>query len=112
MTTTIFTARTVITMNPALPRAEAVAVRNGRIVGIGTLDELAGRGEHVVDTTFADHVLTSAVADIDLSAFSNVVPLGSGGLGDVYRGTRTSTGGEVPWLWKSTEICFYGSARR
>lgn len=36
MTDTIFTARTIVTMNPALPRAEAVAVRDGRVVGAGT----------------------------------------------------------------------------
>ena len=35
------------------------------------------------------------MAEIDLSPFSNVVPLGSGGLGDVYRAVRISTGGEV-----------------
>ncbi len=35
------------------------------------------------------------MAEIDLSAFSNTVALGSGGLGDVYRATRRSTGGEV-----------------
>jgi hypothetical protein len=35
------------------------------------------------------------VADIDLAAFTDVMPLGSGGLGDVYRATRRSTGGEV-----------------
>jgi serine/threonine protein kinase len=35
------------------------------------------------------------MADFDLAAFSDVVPLGSGGLGDVYRATRRSTGGQV-----------------
>ncbi len=35
------------------------------------------------------------VADVDLSAFADVAPLGSGGLGDVYRATRRSTGGHV-----------------
>lgn len=35
------------------------------------------------------------MAGIDLSGFSDVVQLGSGGLGDVYRATRTSTGGSV-----------------
>ena len=58
MTDTIFTARSIITMNPALPRAEAVAVRDGRVVGVGTLDDLTSRGDHVVDDTFAEKVLT------------------------------------------------------
>ncbi|MEL6893247.1 MAG: serine/threonine-protein kinase, partial [Actinomycetota bacterium] len=35
------------------------------------------------------------MAEIDLDGFERVAPLGSGGLGDVYRATRTSTGGQV-----------------
>lgn len=54
---TIFTARKVITMNAANPFAEAVAVRDGRILGAGTVDELAGWGDHDLDTAFADHVI-------------------------------------------------------
>ena len=40
MTTTIFQARQIITMNPARPRATHVAVRDGRILGAGSLDEI------------------------------------------------------------------------
>ena len=58
MTTTIYPARRVITMSPAVPFAEAVAVREGRVLGVGTLDELAAWGPHSVDHTFADKVLT------------------------------------------------------
>ncbi len=57
VSTTIYTARRIITMNPALPSAEAVAVRDGRILGVGTTEELAAWGEHTVDATFADKVL-------------------------------------------------------
>ena len=64
MTDTIFTARSIITMNPALPRAKAVAVRDGRVVGVGTLDDLTSRGDHVVDDTFADKVLTLSLIHI------------------------------------------------
>lgn len=35
------------------------------------------------------------VAEIDLDKFDDIVPLGSGGLGDVYKATRRSTGGQV-----------------
>ena len=45
-------------MNPALPSAEAVAVRGDRILGVGSLDELTRWGDHRVDDTFRDHVLT------------------------------------------------------
>ena len=58
--TRIFTARRVITMNPAQPTAEAVAVRGDRILGAGPADELAGwagDGDAVIDDRFADHVL-------------------------------------------------------
>ncbi len=57
MSTTIFTARRIITMNPARPFAPAVAVRDGRILAVGSPDELAAWGDHTVDTTFADQVL-------------------------------------------------------
>lgn len=54
---TIFTARHVVTMNPANPQAEAVAVRDGRIICAGTLEECQSWGEARVDDRFADHVL-------------------------------------------------------
>ena len=55
---TIFTARKIITMNPSNPTAEAVAVSGDRILAVGTLDECKSWGEHTVDETFADKVLT------------------------------------------------------
>jgi len=58
MPVTIYPARRIITMNPAFPSAEAVAVSGDRIIGVGSLDELARWGEHRVDDTFQDHVLT------------------------------------------------------
>ncbi len=57
MTTTIYTARKVVTLDPARPGGTAVAVRDGRILGVGTVDELSVWGDHTVDDTFADHVL-------------------------------------------------------
>lgn len=55
--TTIYPARKIITMNPMQPEATHVAVREGRILGVGTLHDLAAWGEHVVDERFADKVL-------------------------------------------------------
>ncbi len=48
----ILTARTVITMDPQRPRAEAVAVSGERIVAVGTLDECRAAlpGAAVTDT--------------------------------------------------------------
>ena len=57
MATTIYPARRIITMNPATPFAEAVAVRDGKVLAVGTVEELAGWGEHTVDDQFADKVL-------------------------------------------------------
>jgi predicted amidohydrolase YtcJ len=57
-TTTIYRARRIITMNPAQPEAEAVAVRDGRILAVGPVAELQAWGETTVDERFADKVLT------------------------------------------------------
>jgi predicted amidohydrolase YtcJ len=51
-------ARRVVTLDHAVPKADAVAVRGDRILGVGTVDELrAAWGELRVDDTFADSVL-------------------------------------------------------
>ncbi len=47
--TTIYSARRILTMNPANPEATHVAVREGRIRGAGTLEELAGWGDYELD---------------------------------------------------------------
>ena len=54
---TVYSARKIITMNPSRPQASHVAVRDGRILGAGTLDELSGWGEHTLDDRFAGKVL-------------------------------------------------------
>ena len=57
MTTTIYSARRIITMNPRRPEATHVAVRDGYILGAGALDELAGWGGYELDERFADKVI-------------------------------------------------------
>ena len=57
MTTTIYSARKILTMNPRRPEATHVAVREGRVLGTGTLEELAGWGDHELDDRFADKVI-------------------------------------------------------
>ena len=44
--TTIFSAKKIITMNPSRPEASHVAVRDGRILGAGSLEELATWGDY------------------------------------------------------------------
>ena len=55
--TTIFKARTIHTLNPSRPHGDAVAVRDGRVLGVGTLDELLEWGDATIDDRFANHVL-------------------------------------------------------
>ncbi len=60
---TIFEARKIITMNPSRPLATHVAVRDGRIIGAGSLDELTGWGKHKIDRSFADKVLMPGLVE-------------------------------------------------
>ena len=60
---TIYRARKIITMNPARPEASHVAVRDGRILGAGTLKELEGWGAYELDERFADKVLMPGMVE-------------------------------------------------
>jgi hypothetical protein len=60
---TIYQARKIVTMNPSRPLATHVAVRDGRILGAGSLDELTGWGKHKIDRTFADKVLMPGLVE-------------------------------------------------
>jgi predicted amidohydrolase YtcJ len=59
--TIVYSARRVITMDPAVPDGGAVAVRDGRIVAVGPLDELRSMG--AVDETFAGAVVVPGLID-------------------------------------------------
>lgn len=57
---TVFVAKKIITMDPGWPTATAVAVRDGRVLSVGTLDDLKpwlDRFPNTVDRTFAEKVL-------------------------------------------------------
>lgn len=54
---TIFKAKKIVTMNPSNPEGTHVAVRDGRILGVGTLDEVKGWGRYNLDNTFKELVL-------------------------------------------------------
>ena len=58
MSITIYEAAAIHTMNPANPAATHVAVREGMILGAGSLAELSGWGEYRLDTTFSNKVVT------------------------------------------------------
>ncbi|MGZ9020517.1 MAG: amidohydrolase family protein [Rhodoplanes sp.] len=57
---TIYTAKRIVTLDPGTPSAEAVAVMNGKILGVGTLDEVRGwitNEEFEIDRRFQDVVI-------------------------------------------------------
>ena len=63
---TVFLARTVRTMEVSMPVAEAVAVRDGRIVEVGTLETLRpwlDSRSHEIDDTFRDHCIMPGFID-------------------------------------------------
>ena len=60
---TVYPARTIVTMDPAQPVVEAIAVRDGRILAAGTLDECASWGPHTIDRRFADHVIVPGMIE-------------------------------------------------
>lgn len=63
---TVFTGRKVITMDPGRPVAEAIAVKNGRIVSVGTLKSMQpwfDRFTYEIDDTFADKVILPGFID-------------------------------------------------
>lgn len=63
---TVFPARKIITMNPSLPEASAVAVRDGAIIEVGSLDSMSPWLDvhpHDIDHRFANAVLTPGFID-------------------------------------------------
>jgi hypothetical protein len=69
---TIYLARRIVTMEPGMPEATAVAVADGRIVDVGTLESLApwmAAREHRVDATFRNKVLLPGFVEPHLHPF-------------------------------------------
>ncbi len=61
--TTIFVAKKIVTMNPSNPEGTHVAVRDGKILGVGTLEEVQGWGEYTLDETFKEKVLIPGLVE-------------------------------------------------
>jgi predicted amidohydrolase YtcJ len=73
MTTTVYRARRIVTTNPSQPFATHVAVREGRILGAGTLEELKGWGKFELDERFADKVILPGFVEGHSHAFEGGV---------------------------------------
>ncbi len=89
---TVFVARTVRTMEPSLPVAEAVAVRDGRILEVGTLETMRPWLEthsHEVDDTFRDLCIMPGFIDPHLhpSMAAILLPMHF----------TTAVGWDLPW---------------
>ena len=62
-TITVFEARSILTMNPSQPRATHVAVRDGRILGVGSAQDLSGWGPSTLNRQFAQQVLLPGLVE-------------------------------------------------
>jgi len=70
---TIYPARRILTMNPNRPEASHVAVRDGRILGAGSLEELRGWGPYELDRRFEGMVLMPGFVEGHSHAFEGGV---------------------------------------
>jgi predicted amidohydrolase YtcJ len=59
----VFQARRILTMNPMQPQATHVAVRDGRVLAVGTLEQMRAWGEFDLDTRFAGKVLMPGLVE-------------------------------------------------
>lgn len=69
MTTTVYPARMIRTMGRTTPEAEAVAVADGRVVGVGSREDLERLPGARVDRRFADHVLVPGFVEAHSHVF-------------------------------------------
>lgn len=60
---TVYSAKKIITMNPARPEVTHVAVRDGLIIGAGSLAELSRWGEHQLNEQFADKIIMPGLVE-------------------------------------------------
>lgn len=60
---TVYVARRILTLNPMQPEATHVAVRDGRILAVGSLDRVAAWGPYELDERFADKVLMPGLVE-------------------------------------------------
>lgn len=63
MTTTVYAARQILTLDPAKPVATHVAVREGRIVAVGDITQMRALGAFEINDMFADLVLMPGLVE-------------------------------------------------
>ena len=62
-TDVIYTARLIRTANPSNPTATAIAVRDGRVLAVGTLEECSEWGITNIDRRFEDKILAAGFVE-------------------------------------------------
>lgn len=72
-TTVVYEARKILTMNPGKPTATHVAVRDGRILAVGSLDEVQAWGAAEIDRTFSDKVLMPGLIEGHAHVYEGMV---------------------------------------
>lgn len=63
MSTIVYSARKIITMNAARPEATHVAVRDGRVLSVGSLEQVSAWGNFTLDERFKDKVLMPGLVE-------------------------------------------------
>jgi predicted amidohydrolase YtcJ len=131
MTITVYPARHIHTMNPSQPSGGCLAVKDGCVLSLASLDQIKGFGDVVIDERFADkvlvpgfveghsHALEGAIWDyLYLGWFDRLAPDGQGwpGLHDVEAiqqrladGLRRHPPGRPLIAWGFDPIYFDGS---
>jgi predicted amidohydrolase YtcJ len=78
MTSTLFTARRFVTMDPTRPVADAVAVRDGRITAVGTLEDCRAAAPDAAVRDLGDSVVMPGFIDVhthpQLSGMATIEP--------------------------------------
>jgi predicted amidohydrolase YtcJ len=67
--TTVFPARRIVTLDPSQPTVEAVAVRDGKVLAAGSLDECTSWGPHEIDDRFAELVIVPGMIEAHAHSF-------------------------------------------
>src|SRR5690606_32362146 len=70
---TVFKAKRILTMNPAQPYASHVAVKDGRILAVGSEADVSAWGDAVTDERYADKVLMPGLVEGHSHLFEGVV---------------------------------------
>ncbi len=89
---TVFVAKKVVTMDPSLPTATAVAVADGKILSVGTLEDLkpwTSKYPTTINRQFADQVIYPGFVE------AHAHPL----LGAIFLGFPLLTPSPVPSPW-------------